>query len=345
MSAEGTVEVRNIAIPVSNLVSSRFKAFYLSQLAKVAECDPSVPAPDASRSGWEEFARLQNRENIERLTRAKALYAVSVEETTIAGVSAAIVTPRGGVPQKNRNRVLVNLRGGGFIANKGLYFGQLESIPVASLGGFKVITLDYRQAPFHCFPAASEDVEAVYRQLLKDYRPEAIGIYGSSAGGLLSAQSVARFAARELPRPGALGVLSMSLSPPPQAKDQWHGAGDSAVWAKAIAGPPPENLDAWERIPPYMGGASTSDPLAWPGASDPVLGRFPATLFLVGTREEFMITAIMDHVHMIRLGVEASLYVMEGAPHVAHVVAVDTPEAREANWAIARFFDKNLLGR
>lgn len=342
VSAEGTVQVRDLAIPLSPLVSPEFNAFYRRQLA--AESHLDVPAPDASKAVWDEFSRVQNQENVERLTRAKELYAVDVEETTIAGVSAAIVTPRGGVRQKNRDRVLLNLRGGGFMANKGLYFGQLESVPVAALGGFKVITLDYRQAPFHCFPAASEDVEAVYRVLLKDYQPEAIGIYGCSAGGLLTAQSVARMAVRGLPRPGAAGVLSMSLSPPARASLQWHAAGDAAVWAKAIAGPPPKDMEGWERLPPYMGQARTSDPLAWPGASDAVLARFPPTLFLVGTREEFMSTAILDHARMLRLGAEASLYLMEGAPHAAHVVAVDTPEAREANGAIARFFDHHLAG-
>lgn len=342
IDAEGTVRLGELSIPISSLVSSKFKAFYLDQVARMAEQDLSVPAPDARREDWDEFVRLQNRESVERLTRAKALYAVSVEETTIAGVRAAIVTPQGGVAHKNHGRILVNLRGGGFIVNQGLYFGQLESIPVAALGGFRVITLDYRQAPFHSFPAASEDVEAVYRGLLKDYRPEAIGIYGCSAGGLLSAQSVAWLASRELPRPGAVGVLSMSLSPPPRSQDQWYAAGDSAIWAKAAAGPPQGNLEAWERLPPYMGRASTTDALAWPGASDEVLARFPPTLFLVGTREEFMSTAIIDHVRMIRLGVDASLYVMEGAPHAAHVVAVETPEARAANKAIARFFDIHL---
>ena len=184
-STGGTIQAAEHATTVSPLVSPKFKEFYLSEMARAAEDSLSVPAPDASRTVWDEFDRAQDQWNIELLTRAKALYAVSVDETTIAGVPAAVVTPQGGLPRKNRNRVLVNLHGGGFIVNRGLHFGQLESIPVAALGGFKVITLDYRQGPFHSFPAASEDVEAVYRQLLDDYSPLSIGIYGCSAGGLL----------------------------------------------------------------------------------------------------------------------------------------------------------------
>lgn len=201
IDAEGAVQVRELVIPLSTLVSSKFKEFYIDRMARVAKLNLSPPAPDEPTAKWEEFDRIQNRWNVELLAQVKELYGVRVEETTIAGVPSAIVTPQAGVAQENRDRILVNLRGGGFNANRGLFFGQLESIPVAALGGFKVMTLDYRQAPFHSYPAASEDVEKVYRELLNTHQPEAIGIYGCSAGGLLTAQSVARFAARGLPRP------------------------------------------------------------------------------------------------------------------------------------------------
>src|SRR6185436_18208567 len=49
------------------------------------------------------------------------------------------------------------------------------------------------------FPAASEDVSAVYRELLKSYKPQQIGIYGCSAGGALSAQVAAWLPAHGLP--------------------------------------------------------------------------------------------------------------------------------------------------
>ena len=72
----------------------------------------------------------------------------------------------------------------------------------------QVITVDYREAPEHAFPAASEDVATVYRDLLKQYDPKSIGIYGISAGGFLTAQTVAWLQQENLPMPGAIGIFS-----------------------------------------------------------------------------------------------------------------------------------------
>src|SRR5581483_976376 len=91
----------------------------------------------------------------------------------------------------------------------------------AGLGGFKVITVDYRMFPEHKFPAASEDVAAVYRALLQHYKAADIGIFGCSAGGILTAQSVAWFQTHGLPRPGAIGIMCASAG--------GFGAGDSGV--------------------------------------------------------------------------------------------------------------------
>jgi len=81
----------------------------------------------------------------------KAVFPVDVEETTIAGISAAIVTPKGGVPERNKNRLFLNGPGGGFrtgVRGNGL----LISIPVAATLGVKVVTITYRQGPEYRYP-------------------------------------------------------------------------------------------------------------------------------------------------------------------------------------------------
>lgn len=219
--------------------------------------------------------------------------------------------------------------------------GELESIPVASIGGMKVITVDYRQAPFHQFPAASEDVEAVYRELLKQYEASAIGIFGCSAGGALTAQAVARFQAAGLPLPGAVGIFSSAPSP------IWTNRGDSGIWWSGNGLPKSQLTEAdqalLEPIQWYMERANRNDPLAYPESSDGVLEKFPPTLLMSGTRAFDMSMVVTAHAKFLKLGVDSSLYIMEGGTHGAHVWAVGTPEAHNANAYIAHWFDKHLV--
>jgi acetyl esterase/lipase len=61
------------------------------------------------------------------------------------------------------------------------------------------------------FPAASEDVAAVYKEIPKEYKPERVGLYGCSAGGMLTAMSIAWVQKKTLPNPAAVGVLCASI--------------------------------------------------------------------------------------------------------------------------------------
>jgi acetyl esterase/lipase len=92
----------------------------------------------------------------------------------------------------------------------------------------------------------------------------------------------------------------------------------------------------------YMATANADDPKACPGISDAVLAKFPPTLYLTGSRDPGSSAAFAAHARMLRLGVDSSLYVIEGAPHALHVVAPETPEAHDANAYIAHWFERHL---
>ncbi len=135
------------------------------------------------------------------LARQKELFPSSARTSRWAASMLMSTSPKAGVSPANRNRVLINLHGGGFM---GCWpaCAELESIPVAAMGRIRVVSLDYRQGPKHRFPAASEDVASAYRELLKTYRAQDIGIHGCSAGGMLTGMAVAWFQKHSLPRPG-----------------------------------------------------------------------------------------------------------------------------------------------
>src|SRR5258708_5309574 len=141
---------------------------------------------------------------------AKRLFPVNIQEQTIGGVRCDVITPIE-TPDANKNRVLINLHGGGFNSDSG---SLIEGDPIANLAKIRVVSVYYRLAPENPFPAAVEDVVAVYKELLKTYKPKNVGIFGTSAGAILTAEATARFKQLGLPLPGALGIFS--------------GAGDSS---------------------------------------------------------------------------------------------------------------------
>jgi epsilon-lactone hydrolase len=277
------------------------------------------------------------------LRRQREMYPVERRDTTIGGVHAYDYLPKQGVLSRNRNRVLINLHGGGFM---GCWPGcaELESIPVAAIGRIRVVSLDYRQGPRHVHPAASEDVAAVYRELLKTYRPRDIGIYGCSAGGMLTGMALAWFQKEKLPRPGAAGVLCAGLS----LEGNGFG-GDSAYTALPLGEGrnPPRSADAGAlggAMMPYFAGASPRDPLAAPASSMEVLSKFPPTLVITSTRGFDLSAASHTHRLLVNAGVETEMHVWEGLFH-GFFYNVDVPESREVFDVIVRFFDRHLGAR
>src|SRR5207302_2537606 len=96
-----------------------------------------------------------------------------------------------------------------FNADSGSYS---ESIPIASYSGIKVVAVLYRLAPEHPFPAGIDDTIAVYKELLKTYKPSRIAIYGTSAGATMTAETAVRLKQLHLPQPAALGIFSTLAS-------------------------------------------------------------------------------------------------------------------------------------
>jgi len=183
----GTVHIPAFAVPLSSYMSDQAKQAFIK-----------AAAARSSDTEWkslsiEKFRDLGESELQKYVDRARELYPVKIEERRLAGVRTRVVEPKDGITPHNRDRVLVNVHGGGFFSGAGNE-ALIESIPVAGLGKLKVVTVDYREGPEYKYPAASEDTASVYAALLKEYEPRNIGIYGCSAGGILTAMSVAWWA-------------------------------------------------------------------------------------------------------------------------------------------------------
>src|SRR5271165_1173973 len=187
IAPDGTAYVTRI-VPVPTTISPEAQKV----LARVVS-DSGVPQTlEQRRTGTDKWQAGAGE-------ASKKIYPVNIAADTIAGVPVRVVTPLAIAPGK-RDRVLINLHGGGFNSDSG---SLTESIPIANLSGTKVIAILYRLAPEHPFPAGLDDAVAVYKELLKTYKPNHIGIYGTSAGAILTAEVTVKLKQLKLPLPGA----------------------------------------------------------------------------------------------------------------------------------------------
>ncbi len=261
---------------------------------------------------------------------AQQLYPVEIEEISIGGVRCHLVRPPE-VPAEHEGRVLINLHGGGFAVGSG---SLVEAIPIAHLARVPVIAVDYRLAPEHRYPAAVDDVIAVYREVLEHHPAEKVGMFGSSAGGFLTAQAVARMLKESLTLPACIGVFSSGggLSDFGDSRQIFTPSGFFGPLS-----PPLDHPDSDVKL--YLGNADPRDPLVSPIHGD--LSQFPPALLVTGTRDMLMSAATLFHRALRRAEVEAELYVFDALPH-SHWYALQLPETREALDIMVRFFNAHL---
>jgi acetyl esterase/lipase len=249
-------------------------------------------------------------------------------EDKIAGVPVRIVTPEG-MPEANKDKVLLNLHGGGFNSDSGSY---TESIPIAGYSKIKVVAVLYRLAPEFPFPAAVDDSVAVYKELLKTYKPDHIVLYGTSAGAILTAEVAARLKQLGLPLPAALGIFSG------MGDFARNGDSQSLYALRGFSG----HLDPPASGPHdsyYVGSTDAKDPILSPIYSD--LHGLPPTLFVTSGRDLLLSGTVNLHRAYLLAGVDARLVVYDALTH-AFWYDPRLPEAIEANHIMADFFVKAL---
>jgi monoterpene epsilon-lactone hydrolase len=337
-----------------------------SVLSPEARARWSKPVPDTKPP---ETTAQQRRPGIDAWQkaegqRAAAAYPVKMTDGTVAGVPVRIIDPLPG--QKagpvsgagsagdalhysvieasagvgsgrkpasqpvRQDRVLICLHGGGFDSDTGSY---TEAIPIANLTRTRVVSVLYRLAPEHPYPAAVEDAVAVYQAMLKKYPANRIAIYGTSAGAILTGEVAVRLKQLHLPEPGALGVFS--------GGGDLTGLGDSGqMYTFDGLGGYHDVPEAHPTIlPAYVGKHDPHDPVLSPNRAD--LHGLPPTLFITSGRDILLSgTADMERA-WLRDGVPSQMVLFDGLPHYFWG-DVDLPESREAFATMARFFDKEL---
>ena len=322
--SDGVTHVPAFDLPASEFSSPEARAAQASRAKMAGGAPPGDIPVDVMRRGLEMMLAPQVAEMRKR-------YPVDIVDQLIDGVPTRIVKPQG--RPHDRKRLLINLHGGGFSMCADAC-ALLESIPVAALGDFEVITINYRMGPEAKHPAALEDVEKVYRRLLPHHKASSIGIYGCSAGGALTAQTAAWLPRHGLPQPGAIGIFG--------AGGVRFMAGDSAYIAGYIDGSfPPPGRATGDMTRGYFSTAALDDPIISPALHPQIAAKFPPTLLITGTRAMDMSPAIVTNSALIKAKVPSTLIVGEGMGH-CYIYNANLPEARDAHQAIVDFFRANL---
>jgi epsilon-lactone hydrolase len=292
---------------------------------------PFFDAHPKDAAAWKELVDNVAAGSLAALPALEKNFGVSVTPIVIAGVKAFTVTPAV-IPERNHNRLLVHVHGGGYVLFPG-ESGLNEAVLMAGFGGFRVISIDYRMPPDFPYPAAMDDAMAVWKDVVKATDPRNTAIFGTSTGGGMTPAMVLRAKNEHLPLPAAIA--------PGTPWSDLTDTGDSYEtneWVDNVLVTWYGWLGAAAKL--YAAGHDLKDPQLSPIYGD--FSGFPPTILTSGTRDLFLSNTMRTHRKLRRAGVEADLNVYEGQSHAQYMFVPDAPETKEAFTDIANFFDKHL---
>jgi len=252
---------------------------------------------------------------------------MTASEGLAAPVRLKVIRPEGRGPFP----CLYWMHGGGYFSGSA-FDDDLRVTRWSGEAGLLVVSVEYRLAPEHPFPAAFEDCLAGLKFVFdkaSDLNIDAarIGIGGGSAGGGLAA-AVALGA-----RDSGFPPLAFQLLLYPMLDDRKNtssGRTDVPFW------PPAANKVAWDGyLGTDVGGASVSPYAAPARATD--LESLPPAYVCVGTRDIFVDESIDYAKRLIDAGVPVDLNVISGAPHGFHLLDPGSEAAQTSIDDIGRF--------
>ena len=244
----------------------------------------------------------EQRRLLKELLSAQPLPAdVTVTAATLGGVPTAEITVDGIEPR----HVVVYFHGGVYVMGDAFLAAELAS-QVGRRTHAKVISVDYRLAPEHPYPAAVDDALAAYEALLHNgIAASDIAFAGESAGGGLAIATLVNARDHGLPLPAAAFVMS------PYADLTLAGA---TMETRREVDPllSREALEA--RIPDYTAGHDAALGLIGPIFAD--LSGLPPLIIQAGTHEVLLDDAVRLAQQAATSDVEFTLDITPGVPHV-----------------------------
>jgi epsilon-lactone hydrolase len=245
---------------------------------------------------------IEQRRQLRELLSAQPLPAeITVTAGALGGVPTAEITVDGIEPR----HVVLYFHGGVYAMGDAALAADLAS-QVGRRTGAKVISVGYRLAPEHPYPAAADDALAAYQALLRGgTAPSDIVFAGESAGGGLAIATLVNARDHGLPLPAAALVMS------PYADLTLAGA---TMETKREADPLLSRENLQPRVADYTAGQDAALGLISPIFAD--LSGLPPLIIQAGTHEVLLDDAIRLTRQAATADVEVMLDITAGVPHV-----------------------------
>jgi epsilon-lactone hydrolase len=270
----------------------------------------------------------EQRRLLRELLSAQPLPAeITVTPAALGGVPTAEITVDGIEPR----HVVLYFHGGVYVMGDASLAAGLAA-QVGRRTHAKVISVDYRLAPEHPYPAAVDDALAAYEALLRGgIASSDIAFAGESAGGGLAIATMVNARDHGLPLPAAAFVMS------PYADLTLAG---TTMQTKREADPllSPEALQA--RVTDYTSGQDAALGLISPIFAD--LSGLPPLIIQAGTHEVLLDDAVRLAQQAATADVEVTLDITPGVPHVFQAYYPILDEATAALDRAGQFLSAHL---
>jgi epsilon-lactone hydrolase len=252
---------------------------------------------------------------------------VTAADVTVGGVGAIELTVAGQAAEP----AVLYFHGGGYVAGSARTGTHLAAELARRTGG-RALSVDYRLAPEHPYPAAVEDGLAAYAGLLESgASPSRVLVAGDSAGGGLAVATLLAAREQSLPQPAAIAVFS-----------PWADISRSGSSMRTKDGADP--LFSYDAMGWYAGryvpAGDRSAPLVSPVFA--ALAGLPPLLIQAGSHEVLLDDAVRLAANAGRDDVEVTLQVAREGTHVFQFQFGALDEADEAIDEVARFFQRHL---